>query len=253
MHTDLFTQALGRHLCIVDCCMLTDAAALRRLLFGSLHTGSLLQLNDPHHLPTLLAIQLGDWLAVVFKALSKLPSFLAARAQARAAPKAEGDAAAMLASTRSTPGPQSQKEASLCFEPIPEQESPRDSTVSRGISRPSPFYSTPDPRAGATPTTSVHSQQSSRRLFSQQSLRLAHVPNTRSSSRSTVRIDWYQILEEARLRERDPAAWFGYGGEPRRSVEVEKSVRLQISPAFGCVLVGETPANAIPEELKVRS
>lgn len=246
-----FLQALGRHLCVVDCCMLTDAAALRRLLFGALHTGSVLQLNNPHHLPTLLAIQLGDWLAVVFKALAKLPSFLTVQAQAKAAPKAEGDTAVMLASTRSTPAPPSQKEASLSFEPIPEQESLGSSSGSRGIHRPSPFYSSPDPRAGTTPTTSIHSQQSSRRLTSQQSIRL--VPNTRSSSRSTVRMDWYQMLEEGRQREMDPAAWFGYGGEPRRSVEVEKSVSLQVSPAFGCVLVGGTPAKAIPEELKVRS
>lgn len=226
--------------------MLTDAAALRRLLFGALHTGSLLQLNDLHCLPTLLAIQLGDWLGVLFKALAAVPSFMAAQAQARPAP--DSNATIVPGSIRSTPAPPSQKEASFTFEPIPEQES----SGSHGGYRPSTFYS-PDPRSIGTPTASVLSQQSFRPLPSQQSLHLTNIPFTRSSSRSTVRLDWYQLLEEGKSREVEPATWFGYGGETRRTVEVDESVRLPVSPAFGCVLVGETPAKAIPEELKVRN
>lgn len=45
--------------------------------------------------------------------------------------------------------------------------------------------------------------------------------------------------------------WFGYGGEARRKVEIDKSIQLPVSPAFGCILVGETSAKAIPEEMKV--
>lgn len=232
--------------------MLTDAAALRRLVFGALHTGSLLQLNNLRCLPTLLAIQVGEWLGAVFKALAKVPSFLASQAQHAAPGKGESDAAMVVAasSSHSTPAPPSQKEASWSFEPIPEQES---SGTTVGIHRPSTFYSSQDPRSLSTPTASVISRQSFRPYPSQLSLQLTNLACTRSSSRSTVRLDWYQLLQEGRLGEVEPAVWFGYGGETRRTVEVDSSVQIPVSPAFGCILVGETSAKAILEELKVRT
>lgn len=215
------------------------------MLFGALHTGSLLQLNDLHCLPSLLAIQLGDWLGVVFKALAKVPSFMA---QARDVP--EANATIAPSSIRSTPAPSSQKEASSTFEPIPEQDSSEAGSGSHHVHHFSTSYSSPDPRSTGTPTASALSQQSFRRPFPSQQSQMSNVPFTRSSSRCTVRLDWYQLLEEGKSR--DVELWFGYGGETRRTIEVDKSVSLPVSPAFGCVLVGETPAKAIPEELKVR-
>lgn len=235
--------------------MLTDAAALRRLVFGALHTGSLLQLNNLHCLPTLLAIQVGQWLGAVFKALSKVPSFLAVQAQLTAPAKGESEAVTAIASSaRSTPAHPSQKEASLCFEPILEQESSGttvDGSKSRGVYRPSTFYSSPNPRSLGTPTASVASHLSYRPIISQQSLQMTNVACTRSSSRSTVRLDWYQLLHEGKLEEVEPAMWFGYGGEARRNV-VDIDGSVPVSPAFGCILVGETSAKAISQELKVR-
>jgi hypothetical protein len=221
--------------------VLTDAAALRRLLFGALHAGSLLQLNDLHCLPTLLAIQLGDWLGLVSKALAKVPSFLAAQAyQSGVTSKPEG--AVMTGSIRSTPAPPpTQKEPSLIFEPIPEDEASVYNSSSHRFGRSSRGDGA---KSMGTPTTSVFSRQS------QHSPQLTNAPATRSSSRSTVRLDWYQLLEEGRSKEVEPATWFGYG-EMRRTVDVDKSICLPVSPAFGCVLVGETPVKAIPEELKV--
>ena len=46
------------------------------------------------------------------------------------------------------------------------------------------------------------------------------------------------------------SSWFGYGGQVRRDVEVDDTM-IKVSPAFGCILVGDIKAQTIPDQLKV--
>lgn len=232
--------------------MLTNAAALRRLLFGALHTGSLLQLNSMHHLPTVLAIQAREWLEIALGALAKV---------IRKTPNTKRGVA-NRGSRASTPAPPpSQKDGGTSFQPILEQDSSSilqaEDPKSPGIRHRSNFTSSPqmqNSRSLETPTASVVSQQSSQHSFTLALSRQSHLTNqafTRNSSRSTVRLDWYQMIEEGTSDEVGPGTWFGYGGEARRPIELDKSPVLRVSPAFGCILVGGTAAETIPMELKV--
>ena len=69
-------------------------------------------------------------------------------------------------------------------------------------------------------------------------------------SRATTRIDWYKITEEP-VQESD-VGWFGYGGGARSNMEFLGDT-LQVSPAFGCVLVDTRSFTEVdlPEQLKV--
>ena len=93
-------------------------------------------------------------------------------------------------------------------------------------------------------TANAQSSAQNSRATSQQSHSTQHQSRP-STSRGTSRLDWYQSPnpEEGGL-------WYGYGGDARRSMETESGV-IQVSPAFGCVLVGKTAAKTIPEQLKV--
>lgn len=228
-------QALGRHLHTVDCCLLTDAAALRRLLFGALHTGSILQLDNLHHLPNLLMIHLAKWLETVAKALAMIPPFMA---------KQPRDSA-LANSVRSSPAPIRRE----TFQSNPEYPSPKQDTRPSSVPRPSEHSSLnpPPTRSLGTLSNSVMSQQSSRLLPSHMTERT----HTRASSRATTRLDWYLMSRTCKLEEVSLFNWCGYGGEVRRPVEIDSEV-LHVSPAFGCVLVADTAACFIPEQLKVR-
>ena len=234
---------------MVDCCALTNAAALRRLLFGALHAGSILQLNNLHRLPPVLALKVGEWLGTMFKALA---SCMAKRKQR--ASQDENVTLANSSSYTSTPAPPSQKEALSTFEPIPEQESV-STTKDRQSKSPrihrrsnfttSPFTPNPkSPSGTSNPSIIRHS-------LSQQSHLKTDRPFSRSTSNTSVMLDWYQLLGECKTKQMGPTTWFGYGGDARESIEMDESLTLQVSPAFGCVLVGGSLARTIPLELKV--
>ena len=226
----------------MDCCLLTDAASLRRLLFGALHTGSILQLNNLHQLPHLLNIHLAKWLETVAKALAKIPPFME-KEVGRTSTQERANTSSTHAST--------QRET---CQTIPKSQSPDTRPIS--VTRPSEYsssmYPPPAPRTATTtalPTaSSLLSQQSSRLLQS----RLTERTHTRGSTRMTTRLDWYQLSQECRPEDVSVAGWCGYGGEVRRPVELLESEILHVSPAFGCVLVSDTAAAFVPEQLKVR-
>lgn len=228
----MFLQVLGRHLHIVDCCALTDPAVLQRLLFGALHTGSLLQMDNVHHLPQLLAIELGVWLGTVSKALTKIPSFAEKHAQLKKDTN-------VTSSIRSTPGPPvpplappySQKDTFLNIQTILEQDSPCSHTTDHNVF---------NIRSMDAQSSTVVSRQSSRLLPSQ----MSNLGNrSYYSGHTSTRTDWYQLEGKHEYE-----TWFGYGAEARRHVEMEK---LHFSSAFGCIFGGDISTVAISEQLKV--
>ncbi len=88
-------------------------------------------------------------------------------------------------------------------------------------------------------------------MTSQQSSHLyaSERPFTRNTtSQGGTRMDWYSLVEEPRTLE----SWFGYGGVARSQVEVDSNV-IQISPAFGCIMVRSNTMKPVPELLKVSS
>lgn len=221
----MLIQALGRHLYIVDCCALTNAAALRRLLFGALHTGSLLQLDNLHHLPQLLMIHLATWLGVLAKALANTSCM---------SKPIKGNTIAKGSSSTL------HKEVSPSF-----QASSSIGEHETALLRSSTLSCSPNAKPLGTPTNSV---VSSRVLPSH----LTDRTRTKGSSRATTRLDWYQFVQEGKPAEMGLSGWFGYGGEARKVVEMADSTVLHVSPAFGCILVGNVTADDIPEQLKVR-
>lgn len=212
--------------------MLTDAAIIRRLLFGALRVGSLLQLDNPQNLPPLLMIHLTKFLKVVTQALSKVPSF--------AAKQTKTDAPLGVNAI-----PHKDSDPSLNHPGSVTQDSKPPSPL-----RPSTFSSSLNPPTtvkslAASVNSSTHSQQSSPPHLTER----AH---TRTSSRTATRLDWYQCLDEGKVEEAPtPPTWCGYGGEARRFVEVDDSTSLRVSPAFGCLLVGSFTAQTLPHQLKV--
>lgn len=211
--------------------MLTDAAVLRRLLFGAIHTGSLLQINNVHHLPPLLAIELGVWLGMVSKVLTKIPSFAEKQAQLKKDIN-------VTSSVRSTPGlpihpplapPPSQRDTCLIIQDSPCSHTTTDATHNL--------------RSIEAPSSTVISRQSSRLLPSQM-LNLGN--RSYYSGHTSTRTDWYQLEGKQEYE-----TWFGYGAEARRHVEADKSTALHFSLAFGCIFGGDISTIAISEQLKV--
>lgn len=214
----------------MDCSLLSNTKALRHLLFGALYTGSLFQLDNFHSLPQLMMLQLGEWFEVVSSALSKLYSASENLLHTTEPPE----------STRGSSAPHKGVATPSNFETIPEMSS---SSMIWKHSRP-------------TSANLLSTRIRSNSVISQQSSRQSHlqdIPRSTGTSRATTRLDWYQLLQEVKSDDSSLIAWFGYGGQVRTHVELDESTVIKVSPAFGCILVGDCKAQNIPEQLKVNA
>ena len=226
----------------MECCLLTDATALRRQLFGALHAGSLFQLNGLHSLPQVLLIELTGWLDTVAKALAKLPSPANQQQQQQQSSRAPSPSSLMpsnasLLREMSEAGPKTPS--------FKQQEStaPPPSQV-RAYS-----HRLPPGRPLDMSASSLASPQSSRHLPS--NLERTRVSSRGTTAATTTRLDWYQMSQEHHRADQE-VDWFGYGGEERRCVEVGGSEVFCVSPAFGCILVTDKTLCLVSEQLKVR-
>ena len=185
-----------------------------------------------------MLLQLGEWFEVVAAALSRMHSLSDTHSQHT---RTEPD------NSRSTSAPLHKGATPSNFETIPEMSS--SSIIWRQSRPPSATLqsNTPNVPFKTARSNSVTSQPSSRQS------RLLEHPHTRSTptSRATTRLDWYQLLQEVKLDDMSLSSWFGYGGLVRRHVEMDDSTIINISPAFGCILVRDSKAQNIPEQLKV--
>ena len=221
--------------------MLTDATALRHLLFGALYAGSLLQLDNFHLLPQLMMLQLGEWFEVVATALSRLHLAMEPQSDHTRTEPDDG---------RSTSAPPQKGVTPSNFETIPEMSS---STIGQQEMKSPSVDWTPSIPASHNPIKTTRSNS----MMSHQSSRQSHMfdhthtRSTATASRATTRLDWYQLLQETKPEDMSLSSWFGYGGQIRRDVEMDDCTILKVSPAFGCILVGESKAQSIPEQLKV--
>lgn len=237
----------------MDCCLLRDPASLRRLVFGALHTGSLLQLDGLHFLPRLLMLQLAQWLETVTTALAAIPppSFPVRQRQESIAGGGHIGSSVRL----TTPAAPPTHRESIVIESSADVQ---QEIGTSGASRASEYSNQPtDPS----------------QLLSQQSLRTLHSRATerpRGSSRVTAtssRMDWYHVSQEPGLLPPPLAegsavaavevvggasGWYGYGGEMRRQVRVAEEQVLSVSPAFGCILMTGSAECSVPQQLKVR-
>lgn len=218
-------QALGAYFYAVNCSLLSDSAVLSRLLQGSVRAGSILQLDNFHCLPHLLQVSLGRWLSTLACALSENSHHSTTALQSEST-KSQDPRTVTAASVLSTV-----KQDSCTFSPHPSRQqvlSPHRSSTTPHRST-SPGYSNIFPKSSNTMTNEGHA-------------------TSRSVSRATTRMDWYQSAEVERTEHRG----FGYGGgASSRYVEVDGSL-LKVSPLFGCVLVGDGSTQPIPEHQKVR-